>query len=854
MCGLLLGSSRAGAAGLRLVCEVDGRALEPARLAQGKVLLADGSREIEAPKGAQWRLEGDLRENADSLLLSPAYGVYEQRNKPGDEKWDAQRPLRGYAGIRHELAVQPGRVQPGRLVQSPFLKGWPDGTSDDALLVGVWMLDGRAAFTQAAVIPASDRNNFSRQFQFKLTREEGRGQAVLLLWQAGGFVAPKPRLGPGLGQKAMVAAIFDDALALSDLLKQGLDVSKARTEEGITLAHFAAEAGSVHALDVLLKTAPQLANAVGGDTRKASAAPLSWAVGKIRVDAIKRLFAAKADPNPKLKRPEGSNYLLTSAAVVAGNTEALSLLLAAGSKKEAGRFDMTALDSAIITGDCRMADLLCEKGGPSRGFMSELQNGDALRLQLRKKNYDMALWLLQHGLKIQVPSNSTPANSSGYTDFYAAAVANYSVGRADTILRALLAMMPRQGDEERFAEVVMNACQDLLADEKQQRKAMANGRVNMVRRDASPLAEASLAGCLPLARRLLASGCPVNEPLFRGRRALHYAAAGNAVETAALLIEKGATPDAPDNDGLTPLDVALANGAAGVARLLAAKGARLNPESRHAEALLVEAIKLDLPEVVVPAVRAGVAAKTGAFSLWTARRVAEILDAKGCVAALSENAGDDAGAEEPAGVPVVGADKLDKAPEMRKKATLRSCVNPLESRKETIVRIRALVGPEGDVLACLSQDTDAPAALQQTAMDSIRQCKLTPPRSEGRPVAVWLGIPVTIGAIEAPLEGENGDRRSETTDVMPRVTQQSSPYYPAPERSSNKQGVVMVTFVVGKNGQVEEDMIDVVRATTRNFSEATVKAIASWRFIPGMYGGKPVRAAMFIPVVFQLKG
>jgi len=32
-CGLLSGASQAGAAGLRLVCEVDGRALEPAGMA-----------------------------------------------------------------------------------------------------------------------------------------------------------------------------------------------------------------------------------------------------------------------------------------------------------------------------------------------------------------------------------------------------------------------------------------------------------------------------------------------------------------------------------------------------------------------------------------------------------------------------------------------------------------------------------------------------------------------------------------------------------------------------------------------------------------------------------------------------
>ena len=858
------------AAGLRLVCDVGGRALEPARFAQGKVLLSDGAQEIEAPENAQWRLEGDLRENADMLLLSPVYLIYERRNNSGNETWDAQRPIHAVVSTRHELVSK----REGKPAHSYFLQNWPEGTNGDALLVSAWVLDGKARHVQAGIIPASETNDFSRTSLFLLTREEGRGQAVMLLWRPGGFVAPAPRLGPGLAQEAVVAAVFDDAAALAALIKQGMDPSKARGKQNHTLLHFAAEAGSMRALEVLLKAAPRLVDAPGELEDKTRQTPLSWAVSKGRVDAVKRLLAAKANPNADFGNPR---IMLASIALLHGHAEVLSVLLANGARtKTRGTFAESTLDHALMRGDCEMADMLCGKKGLERDMLEELRNGDPLRVLLRNKHHGMAMWLLQRGLRIKKPAETTTATSSGFSgamrvrttlttttstkemssalendDLYTAAVLNYSVDKADTVLRAVLALMPGRKDEERFAEIIMGACRELLEAEKNQQKELNNDSAKVALWDASPLAEASLAGCLPLVRQLLNAKCPLNKPLHKGRQALHYAAAGNATETAAFLIEKGALISVPDNSGLAPLDVALMNGAVDVARLLAAKGARINPASHHAGELLIEAIRLDLPEVALPAVRAGIAAKPGVLSLCPAWRFAELLGARACMAALSENAG--SGTESRAGVPVARASELDRLPSVSKRAVLRSCASVLEYRPEITVNVRTLVGPEGDVHACLPEEgTDAPATLQKSAMDHVRRCEFSPLRANGKPVAAWVVIPVVFAAHEEPF-GTNELPAKMSADVMPRVVSRPSPTFPAAEKLAGKDGLATVLFVVSKNGTVEKESVDVFRATTRGYAEAAAKGVEKWKFDPGLRDSEPVRARMSIPVVFQLK-
>jgi uncharacterized protein len=86
----------------------------------------------------------------------------------------------------------------------------------------------------------------------------------------------------------------------------------------------------------------------------------------------------------------------------------------------------------------------------------------------------------------------------------------------------------------------------------------------------SPLMIAALKGQLEWARRLLARGAQVDKP---GWTPLHYAATGSETALVGLLLEKGASIDAPSPNRSTPLMMAAQYGNPDNVDLLLARGA-----------------------------------------------------------------------------------------------------------------------------------------------------------------------------------------------------------------------------------------------------------------------------------------
>ncbi len=83
---------------------------------------------------------------------------------------------------------------------------------------------------------------------------------------------------------------------------------------------------------------------------------------------------------------------------------------------------------------------------------------------------------------------------------------------------------------------------------------------------------AALRGDLALTRQLLERGAKVNRD---GWTPLHYAASGPEPKVVALLLDRGASIDAPSPNGTTPLMMAARYGSIDAADLLAARGANL---------------------------------------------------------------------------------------------------------------------------------------------------------------------------------------------------------------------------------------------------------------------------------------
>jgi periplasmic protein TonB len=87
-------------------------------------------------------------------------------------------------------------------------------------------------------------------------------------------------------------------------------------------------------------------------------------------------------------------------------------------------------------------------------------------------------------------------------------------------------------------------------------------------------------------------------------------------------------------------------------------------------------------------------------------------------------------------------------------------------------------------------------------------------------------------------------------DGTPRSLFQPSPVYPREARAGGREAEVWVEFVVTARGEVTQ--VRVVRSSSPDFEEATLRAVSRWRFEPGKRDGVPVSFRMAVPVVFRL--
>ncbi len=64
-------------------------------------------------------------------------------------------------------------------------------------------------------------------------------------------------------------------------------------------------------------------------------------------------------------------------------------------------------------------------------------------------------------------------------------------------------------------------------------------------------------------------------------------------------------------------------------------------------------------------------------------------------------------------------------------------------REEGTVFVKALVGADGQVAQVAVDETKpAPAALTRAALDAVKQWRFEPATAKGKPVEVWIAVPV----------------------------------------------------------------------------------------------------------------
>ncbi|WP_161554699.1 TonB family protein [Ereboglobus luteus] len=812
-------------ADLRLVCEIDGKAFAPRSISGNTIEVTDGTETRQTGADATWRLEGDLRANAAFLRMSPNYTIYQRgfRHRVPGEKY----PMRAKAGISHSQGGE-----------SEFLRQWPDGVSTSrALLVVVWMLDGRAADARVRIVPPTQGSAFIRNATFDLTREQAAaGQAVLLLWKDGRFFEPRQREFHGLDKEAVHAVIFDDAVRLQKLISsRRIKPMTAAKDGGLTLMHLAARAGSVRAMDVLIKAAPKLVRAEANE-KSQRATPLELAIEKSRAEAVERLLRAKASVN---LRPMTRSYASTplSAAVASGHTGIVRALIEAGADLFGPRSaSYSAFDTAVIGGDVGLMKTLLGGKPPSPELLADYKDSDVLRFQLRLGQVEMALWLIEQGLS---PNND------------------------ETTLRTLLETADRQNDAS-FARLITKVVKPPESDAGGNAGATAQSTIgpDLLNtplavtsstpnpRPANALIEAARADYPLLVRELVAAGFSLDETDSIGASALHAAAATNAVESMRVLLEHGASINATDSNGASALDRALAEDAIDAARLLVEKGARLDPEYKSAQKSLNAALRMDMTEIVMPMVDAGFPSDGKLYRTWTLRRAAEHYQARACLRALNEQpaAKGKTRRKRPTSIePENYTHKLAMTAGKASPDEVDDPRNPFLVRPETTVEIKAVVDKSGRARFCtvepLPDGSMPPLALQNAARHALEKHRFPRGQSGGSLPAYWVSF-----TCKFPALGDTPVNSTDEIDEMFVIQEpRAAPGYPLLAKQKKIPGHVLLAFVLNEKGRVE--MVDVIKATP-DFASSAVAAVKLWRFRPAKKDGVPVRALGVIPMQF----
>lgn len=81
---------------------------------------------------------------------------------------------------------------------------------------------------------------------------------------------------------------------------------------------------------------------------------------------------------------------------------------------------------------------------------------------------------------------------------------------------------------------------------------------------------------------------------------------------------------------------------------------------------------------------------------------------------------------------------------------------------------------------------------------------------------------------------------------------QKPPQYPRIARLSNRQGLVLVRFVIGTDGRPEMNSVRIIASAGEPFHKSVLDRLATLEFEPASFQGKPVRQLVIMPFDFGL--
>lgn len=202
-----------------------------------------------------------------------------------------------------------------------------------------------------------------------------------------------------------------------------------------------------------------------------------------------------------------------------------------------------------------------------------------------------------------------------------------------------------------------------------------------------------------------------------------------------------------------------------------------------------------------------------------------------------------------------------------------------DSRQTGTVQARFRVMADGSVdTASIRITSSSDTAFNQATIRSLGVLRFRPAKVNGRPVRVWVELPIVWTVMDSPPPADSADsaggrpdRPADFTGVgaagdgtyelsaveeIPRplntrdLVRALEAGYPPLLRDARVNGTVEVRFRVMADGNVDPESIHVVDSTLEAFEEPTRQAVRGLRFRPARVNGRDVNVWVTLPIVW----
>ncbi|MCC5806435.1 MAG: TonB family protein [Opitutales bacterium] len=601
---------------------------------------------------------------------------------------------------------------------------------------------------------------------------------------------------------------------------------------------------------------------VDASPRHGEAAPLLRALLRNDSEEVTVLLAAGADPNAggpdgwspvhaaatfsneaamTLLRSESANPRATDSerftplhyAASRGNVEAARILLDRRARVNASsRTNSIPLFIAVGSSPPELVELLMENGARTTGSGRLARNCPTLAM-INELRDDLADLFIEHGQRFRFVREN-----------------------ADWVFASRL-RNDRLGIVRYFVERTGQSVSEPVAGEYPVVIAAENGSVELVEYLVAQGAslEADLAGGFTLMHIAAASNPPLVgwlaeqgiEPEARadnGATPMASALAAGNVNGVLALLKAGADPNSTDHQGEHILWLATRLAQREAVKTLVAAGAECEFTEETALDLMEDAFRYDIPEVFEITLAQCLAPDfefSGGFPGWG---VAEHHGAARIMEVMVER-----------GLPGEARRSLRLAAPSDLDAPLRPLATPMVAYPYELQRryggrtviLDLVIDGEGRIRFPVVAEGGGIPELEDKILDYLRFWRFEPP-----------GLPEGVPGVRArlPIRFEADVTVFETAELSspPRPVHQPAPMYPPSMLRIGLAGTVETRFIVGPDGLVREEDIQIISTPHPDFANAVREAVANWEFEAGLKDdGQPAAARIGIRFPFNVR-